>query len=31
VEVEPDGQETRRTTVWTDTPSLSELVTFSWP
>lgn len=31
VEVEPDGQETRRTTVWTDTPTLSELVTFSWP
>jgi len=30
VEVEPDGQETRRATVWTEAPALTELLTFSW-
>jgi len=30
VEVEPDGHETRRATVWTDGPALVELLNFSW-
>lgn len=30
VEVEPDGAETRRATVWAEDLSLSELLTFSW-
>lgn len=30
VEVEPDGAETRRATVWGEGSSLTELLTFSW-
>lgn len=30
VEVEPDGQETRRATVWADGGVLAEMLTFSW-
>ena len=30
VEVEPDGEETRRVTVWSDGAAMTELLTFSW-
>jgi hypothetical protein len=30
VEVEPDGRETRRATVWAEGAALTELLTFSW-
>lgn len=30
VEVEPDGAETRRATVWAEGMALAELLTFSW-
>jgi hypothetical protein len=30
VEVEPDGRETRRATVWAEGAAVTELLTFSW-
>jgi len=30
VELEPDGFETRRATLWSDTPTAAEVLSFSW-